>query len=118
MSAESFKCRFEFAPDNATVVVALSGKFDPVAVEALHPQVQELFRAGVRRFVFDLSGLEFAGSLGLRLLVGLNTQVKGQGAVVLCAPPPAVRSMLDMTQLTKVLPVRATREEALAAATN
>jgi anti-sigma B factor antagonist len=114
-SSSAFESRFEFTPDNSAVVIALVGKLDPEAVEDLYPQIQEVFRAGLRRFVFDLSGLEHAGSLGLRLLVGLQNQVKGQGRVAVCSPSDAVRSMFRMTKLTEVLPEYPTREEALAA---
>ena len=85
------------------------------AVQELYPQIQEVFRAGLRRFVFDLSGLEHAGSLGLRLMVGLQNQVKGQGRVAVCNPTSSVRSMLEMTKLTEVLPPYTSRDEALAA---
>ena len=114
-NSPAFVCRFEFTPDNNAVVIALAGKLDPVAVEELHPQVQEVFRAGLRRFVFDLSALEYAGSLGLRLLVGLQNQVKGEGRVALCGPNDSVRSVLQMTKLTEILPEYPTRDEALAA---
>ena len=111
----AFAYRFEFTPDNSAVVIALAGNLDPEAVEELYPQVQEVFRAGLRRFVFDLSRLEYAGSLGLRLLLGLYNQVKGQGRVTLYNPTPAVRSMLEMTKLSTMLPIFASRDEALAA---
>ncbi len=110
-----FTCQFAFTPDNSAVVIALVGNLDPIAVAELHPQVQEVYGAGVRRFVFDLSALEYAGSLGLRLLVGLQNQVKGEGAVAVCGPTDAVRRMLEMTKLTQVLPNYPTRDEALAA---
>ncbi len=111
----AFECRFEFTPDNAAVVIALFGKLDPEAVEDLYPQVQEVFRAGLRRFVFDLSGLTYAGSLGLRLFVGLQNQVKGQGRVAMCGPNDAVRSVFRITKLNDFLPEYPTREAALAA---
>lgn len=111
----AFACQFEFTADNRAVVIALVGKLDAEAVEELHPQVQEVYRAGVRRFVFDLHNLEYAGSLGLRLLVGLANQVRGEGAVVLCRPTDALSSLLTMTKLTQLLPNYPTRAEALAA---
>ena len=109
----AFTCQFEFTPDNRAVVIALTGKLDPEAVAELHPQIQEVYRAGLRRFVFDLSDLEYSGSLGLRLIVGLQNQVKGQGRVAVCAPTAALRAMLEMTKLTTVLPPYPTREDAL-----
>ncbi|MCI0700441.1 MAG: STAS domain-containing protein [Planctomycetia bacterium] len=110
-----FASQFEFAPDNSVVVITLMGKMDTEAVEELHPQIQEVFRAGVRRFVFDLKHLEYASSLGLRLLVGLANQVKGEGAVAMCNPVGAVRSVLEMTKVNQVLPEHPTRAEAVAA---
>jgi anti-anti-sigma factor len=114
-SSPAFECQFEFTPDNQAVVIGLSGSLNPEAVAELHPQVQEVYRAGVRRFVFDLSGLEHAGSLGLRLMVGLSGQVKPDGRVAVCGPTPAVRSMLTMTKLDTVLPEFPSRDEALRA---
>jgi anti-anti-sigma factor len=111
----AFACRFEFTPDNRAVVIALAGKLDPAAVEELHPQIQEVYGAGVRRFVFDLSRLEHAGSLGLRLMVGLANQVKGEGAVAVCNPTEAVRRVFEMTRITDVLREYPSRAEALAA---
>jgi anti-sigma B factor antagonist len=111
----AFECRFEFTPDNSAVIISLLGKLGPEAVEELHPQIQEVFRAGLRRFVFDLSHLEYAGSLGLRLLVGLQNQVKGQGRVAVCTPSDPVRMMLKMTKLTEILPEYPSRDAALAA---
>ncbi|QJW93449.1 STAS domain-containing protein [Frigoriglobus tundricola] len=111
----AFGCQFEFTPDNRAVIIALVGKLDPEAVEELHPQVQEVFHAGLRRFVFDLSDLEHAGSLGLRLFLGLQNQVKGQGRVTLCSPSPELKSLLEMTKLTRVIPLYPTRDAALEA---
>jgi anti-anti-sigma factor len=110
-----FVCRFEFTSDSTAVVVVLGGRLDSEAVEELHPQIQDLYRAGMRKFAFDLSGLDHAGSLGLRLLVGLQKQVKGQGRVVLCGSNDAVRAMFQMTKLNDILPEFPTRDEALAA---
>lgn len=111
----AFACQFEFTPDNRAVAITLAGKLDPEAVAELNPQVQEVYGAGVRRFVFDLAALEHAGSLGLRLLVGLHNQVKGEGAVAVCNPTDAVRGMLEMTKLTQVLPIYPSRDAALEA---
>ena len=112
-NSPAFECQFEFTPDNRAVIIALAGEMNPEAVAELHPQVQEVFRAGLRRFVFDLSGLEYAGSLGLRLMVGLSNQVKPDGRVAVCGSNSKVRSMLTMTKLDKVLPEYPSRGEAL-----
>jgi anti-anti-sigma factor len=108
-----FSSRFEIDDDSRVCVVSLAGKFDPEAVDDLHPQVQELVRAGYRKFVFDLSGLDHIGSMGLRLLVGLAHQVKGDGSVSLCDLTGGVRSVIEVTRINRVLPTFASRTEAV-----
>lgn len=110
-----FSVQSALTPDGRAAVFEVAGKLDTTTVEELHPRVQEVYQTGVRRFVFDLAALEFTGSLGVRLLLALQTQLKGTGLMVLCAPRPAVRGMFEMMRLTEVLPVYATRDEALAA---
>jgi anti-anti-sigma factor len=108
-----FTSRFEIDDTTRVVVVSLGGKLDPIGVEDLHPQVQELVRAGFKRFVFDLSALDYVGSLGLRLFVGLHNQVKGEGAVALCDPKAGVASVLDLTKVGQVLRTFPTRADAV-----
>lgn len=110
-----FTSRFEIDDATRVCVVSLGGKFDPEAVDDLHPQVQELVRAGYRKFVFDLSGVSHIGSLGLRLLVGLANQVKEGGSVSLCDLTDGVRSVFEMTRVDRVLRTYRSRTEAVGA---
>ena len=107
-----FTSRFEIDDDTRVVIVSLTGNLDSVAVEEFHPQVQELVRAGYRRYVFDMMGLEYVGSLGLRLVIGLANQLKSDGAVALCHATGGVRSVIEMTKVDQVLRTYATREDA------
>jgi anti-sigma B factor antagonist len=111
-TSPGFTSRFEIDDDTPVVVVSLTGNLDSVAVEELHPQVQELVRAGYRRFVFDMMELAYVGSLGLRLIVGLANQLKGDGAVAMCHATAGVRSVIEMTKVDQVLRTFATRDEA------
>jgi anti-anti-sigma factor len=108
---------FEFADemeaDTGVMVISLVGKMDPLAAEQVAPAVEAALRSGVRRFVFDMSRLLYVGSLGLRLFVDVSNRVRGQGAVALCRPTPAVLTILDMTKLNRVLRYYPTRHEAV-----
>lgn len=110
-----FACQFTFTADNRGVVIALQGKLDPEAVQELHPQVQEVYQAGVRRFVFDLNDLTYLSSMGVRLLLGLRNQVKNEGRVALCRPSPTIMSLLETMKLTDIFPIYTDRDEAFAA---
>jgi anti-sigma B factor antagonist len=110
-----FASRFEIDDETRVCVVSLTGDLGPAAVGDLHPQIQELVRAGFRYFVFDLAALDHLGSLGLRLLVGLANQLKGDGAVALCAVPEAVRGVFALAKLGGVLPAYPSRADAVSA---
>ena len=119
MSANSdFTSRLEIYEDTRTCVVILTGSFHPVAVETLQPRVQEMVEAGYRRYVFDLNQLNHIGSLGLRLLVGLHNQVKGDGAVALCSVSSKVQAILNLTKVRNVLQQYASQADALDAVRN
>ena len=60
--SSQFASRFEIDDETRVCVVSLTGDLGPAAVGDLHPQIQELVRAGFRCFVFDLSALEHLGS--------------------------------------------------------
>lgn len=113
-----FASRFEIDDENRIVIVSLAGKLDPVAVDDFHPQVQELVRAGFRRFVFDLAKLDYMGSLGIRLMLGLSNQLKQDGAIALCSVSDGVRSIFAMTKVNQILPIYPTRAEAVDAVRN
>lgn len=115
MSAHKFASRFEQDPSGRVCVVVLSGSLDPLASEELGPKLQDLHRTGCRKFVIDLTELGYVGSLGIRLLVSLSNQVKGEGAVALCNPTREVRMIIEMTHLDKVVKVFPTRAEAIGA---
>lgn len=114
-SAPKFTCCFDLDHDARICVVALKGSLDPVAVDDLHPQVQELYRSGYRKFAFDLADLEYIGSLGIRLVVGLSNQLKGEGTVALCNLTSNVRSVVELTRLDTVLKIYPNRADAVGA---
>jgi anti-anti-sigma factor len=113
-----FTSRFEIDEHTRVCVVTLTGNLDPISVDSLHPQVQELVQVGFRRYVFDLGQLQHIGSLGLRLLVGLHNQVKPDGAVALCNISSKVQSILDLTKVHQVLRTYPTRHAAIDAVTS
>ncbi len=112
-------CAFalETDPVSRVTIVTVSGKLDPVAADDMAPALDDAYRNGARKFVFDLSDLVYVGSLGLRLFVGLHNRVRGEGGVALAAPKPSVLKIFDMTKLTTLLRHYPTRHEAIDALT-
>src|SRR3954454_25197680 len=70
-------------PTPATVV-ALDGELDGASFEGVIDTVRDLYAAGTRHLVLDLSGLTFISSSGLRAGHGAMGVPRGEGAP---APP-------------------------------
>lgn len=91
-------------PTVGVCVVDLVGKLDPVGAEQLGPALIGLFDAGQRRFVLDLSRLEYIGSLGLRVFMTLNNKLRATGgAVALAAVSAPVEQILELTRVYVIL---------------
>jgi anti-anti-sigma factor len=97
-------------------VIEVDGVLGPDVTDVLRDAVEGQFRAGCRRFVFDLSGLRHVGSLGLREFVALASRVKGDGVVCVCELQPGVQSVFEVSRLTKLISLCGSRLEAIAAA--
>ncbi len=68
--------------------------------------VQELFKAGYRHLVTDLSGVPSIDSAGVRALVrGLTTSRRLEGSFVLVGPNANVRGVLQTAHLDTVFPI-------------
>lgn len=116
MSATKFSSQFAADPTGRVCVVVLTGTLDPLATEELGPQLQAQHAAGFRRFVFDLQGLVYIGSLGIRLLVGLSNQVKPEGGgVAMCNLTSGVKVIVELTKLDRVLRIYPNRADAIGA---
>ena len=68
--------------------------------------MEELFAERVGTYTFNLSGLEFVDSAGLgMLLLGKDRADKGQGKVVLQAPPAQVKRVLTVAQFENIFDI-------------
>ena len=58
-----------------------------------------LARGGIARLVFDLSGLEYLSSAGIRCFVRARKAIEpGGGRIALLNPQPAVQKVLDIVK--------------------
>ena len=72
-------------------------------------------RAGDRRIVIDLGGVDYIASVGLRALMIASRQVKAQnGTLVLARLQPLVREIFEISKFTLIFPIHATVRDALA----
>ncbi len=82
-------------------VITVSGELDTSNVASLDQAVQAAVAKGPEQLVFDMRGLRFMDSAGIAVLVGATTHVK---RVRLREPSEAVRRVIELTGLSRVLP--------------
>lgn len=97
------------------LVLALVGRLDTKTAGALEKSVATHLAAGQRRFVLDLSGMEYVSSAGLRIFLMLAKKVGGgTGSLALCGLSPQVKEVFDIAGFTRLFTLAATLAEALA----
>ncbi|WP_194762378.1 STAS domain-containing protein [Microbacterium sp. UFMG61] len=94
-------------------VIALSGRLTATGAPLLRKAVTDLVASGDARIVVDMAALQFVDSSGLGALVGAlkSARVAG-GDLRIAAVPEAVRTVLHLTNLDRVLRDHPTPESA------
>lgn len=105
------------SPGSTVTVVAVAGELDLVTAGDLLNRVTDVVEAGAHRVILDLNELTFCDSAGLSVLIRIRKRVgEFDGALILARPTSPVRSVLELTGLTTIIPTFATLDEATAAA--
>jgi anti-anti-sigma factor len=82
----------------------VTGSLDAYWADHLSNEIQEAVRAGSHRLLLNLSGLGFLSSAGIRVLVMNHQRLASiDGSLKVIQPADAVRSVLTMVGLAKVL---------------
>lgn len=96
------------------IVLALRGELDLATVPSLRDHLLEAVRTH-QSVVLDLAGLTFLDSTGLGLLVSAVKRLSARnGTLVVAAPSPTVRRVLEVSGLEAYLRIEASTGEALA----
>ena len=90
--------------ESGVVVVRPEGRLNMVAAPALRKELNGLIESGATRVVVDLSGVEFIDSSGLGALIsGLKAARQAGGDLRIARPTKQVSTVLDITNLNRVL---------------
>ncbi|WP_156622885.1 STAS domain-containing protein [Mycobacterium sp. 1164966.3] len=110
------------APDSITTMVAdhdgvsvvsVSGEIDLVTAPALEQAIGAVVADGPTALVIDLSGVEFLGSVGLKILAATHEKLAQSAEFGVVARGPVTRRPIHLTGLDKAFPLYPTLEEAL-----
>lgn len=102
--------------EGPTTAVALVGRLDAAGADAISLRFTAAVASGARPAVVDLSGVSFIASMGMRLLVSAARALHQKGhRLVAYGAGDAVAGALTDAALDQIIPLAASRDEALAA---
>jgi anti-sigma B factor antagonist len=95
------------AATEAGPVVSLSGEADVTTVARLQEALDGQITPASRTLVVEVSGLRFADSASIGVLIGAARRLREQGGhLVLLSPQPALARMITLLGVDQVLTVR------------
>ena len=100
-----------------TLVVRLQGELDLVAAEEFRREVEKaLDQTGARTLLLNLSQVSFIDCSGLGAILGRYRRMsQQQGRVVLAGAGPALRPILELSGLFRIIAHYESESQALAA---
>ena len=107
---------FEFKKDgDVAIFKLLENSFDASIAGIAKGELTILLSAEeVDKLVFDLSEIEYCDSSGLSaILLSFRILQSNNGHIRLAAPQKSVRTLIEISQLDRVLPIKETVEEAV-----
>lgn len=110
------------APDSITatvsdhdgvVVLSIGGEIDLVTAPALEEAIGGVITDNPQALIIDLSGVEFLGSVGLKILAATYEKLGDSAEFGVVARGPATRRPIHLTGLDKTFPLYPTLDDAL-----
>jgi anti-anti-sigma factor len=109
--------KMDITEEDGVVKVGLVGRLDTPGVDAVETRFTAAVVPRAARAVVDISGVEFIGSLGLRMFITIARAVtRRNGRMVLYAPQPFVAQVFETASLGDIIPVKPDATSALALA--
>lgn len=107
---------FEFKKNDDVVIFKLLEKsFDASIAGLVKGELTVLLSAEeINKLVFDLSEIEYCDSSGLSaILLSFRILQASDGHIRLASPQKSVRTLIEISQLNRVLPIKETVEDAV-----
>lgn len=97
----------EALPKGTSILLRLRGDLDVEGARRFREEADAwLEGAGPSRLVVNLSEVTFMDSTGVGALLGRYRRLRSQGGtMVLVAPPPQVRPVLEMAGIPRLMPI-------------
>lgn len=84
------------------LTVTITGRLDSTNAMDLERDLKPAL-AGVKELVFNLEGLDYMSSAGLRIFVACQKIMNRQGSMTVCKPTEPVRKVFDITGVSGIV---------------
>ena len=86
--------------EGGKLTITVTGRLDTVTTPQLE---RELALEGVTELLFDIAGVEYVSSAGLRLFLMAQKAMAKQGSMAIRGARPVVREVFDITGFSGIL---------------
>ena len=88
------------------MILLVEGRVDTITATELEKKMSPLWNVNSVQLVLDCAGMEYLCSSGLRVILTAHKQVTAnEGRFVLRNITPEVRSVLDMTGISRIISI-------------
>ena len=102
--------------NSGTLIAKAEGRIDGVNARDFEEALKAAISADDSTVVMDLQGLSYISSAGLRVILLIAKTLRKRNAeLMLCSLSDPIREVFEISGFDKIIPVHASREQALAA---
>jgi anti-sigma B factor antagonist len=95
--------------ENGILIIAIKGRLDAATSPAADEAIKKTMEQDSNRLLFDLSGLEYLSSGGLRVILSAAKEIKRRsGKVALCCLNPYVDEIFEVSGFKSMIPIKET----------
>lgn len=99
---------------DGTLIVSVSGRLDAVSSPDFDQELGLLMDKGETSFVFDMNGLDYISSAGLRSFLKIAKKLKAKsGKIALGSLQDIVKQVFEVSGFNQIIPVFDSVDEAL-----
>ncbi|MBW2432603.1 MAG: STAS domain-containing protein [Deltaproteobacteria bacterium] len=100
--------------ENGVLIIAIDGRLDASNATVAEAEINKALEGDQNRLLFDLSGLEYLSSGGLRVILGAAKEIRRrEGKVALAALKEYVHEIFEVSGFTAMIPIKDNIEDGL-----
>lgn len=100
--------------ESGVLIIKIDGRVDAANAPVAEGEINKALEGDRNRLLFDLSGLEYLSSGGLRVILGAAKEIRRrEGKVALAALKEYVYEIFEISGFTAMIPIKDTVEEGL-----